>query len=584
MTATQSVAKRDRAGSLPPPRYRRFMGRGRETWIQYGVFVVVVVLVLMPLVPTLYQSLIDRPLYSPGGILTWENYVHLFTQAGFGKVVLNSLYFAAATTVIAVVFSVLLAVILIRISIPGGPALGSILLWPIYISPLVLAFGWIIVYGPSGFVSVAVRNVIGSVPWNLYSIPGMAVTEAVALIPIGYLYCSGALRLSDPSLENAARTCGAKPLRILWTIVLPMMRPPIMYSALLIFSTALETLSIPLLFGRPVGIDLFASFIYVNGLAQSNPDYGLVGAASVVTLVVMGCLVTIQGLALRNAKRFVAVRGKAARPRLFELGRARWVGFVFVVLYLLIGPLLPLLGLLMRAFTQILTPLVNPFTLLTTDNFKLVFSYHAYVQSITNSIIVALVGAVATTLLVSVAVLVARRSGFRFAKPLEFTSLAPQVVPGIILGIGFFWAFALIGPLNWINGSLIALIIAFSVRSMPAAFGALAPIVMQIGDELDQAARSLGADWWRTFSRILFKLIMPGLLSAFVLLFVQMIKEYTPAVFLANANSQVIGTTMLQLWLNGNTGAVAALACVQIGITAVFVFIAGKVLKVRSNA
>lgn len=572
------------AGSLRPPRYRRFLGRGRETWIQYGVFLVVAVLVLAPLLPTLYQSLVDRALYEPGRLLTWQNYAHLFTQAGFGKVVLNSLYFAVLTTVFAVVLSVLLAVLLVRTRVPGGRAMGAMLLWPIYISPLVLAFGWIIMYGPAGFVSVGVERVIGTVPWQLYSIPGMALTEAVALVPIGYLYCSGALRLSDPSLENAARTCGAGPLRILWSVVLPMMRPPILYSALLIFSTSLETLSVPLLFGRPVGIDLFASFIYIHGLAQSNPDYGLVAAASVVTLVVMGILVTVQALALRNAQRFIAVRGKASRPRLFELGKLRWIGFAFVFLYLVLGPLLPLLGLLARAFTQILTPLVNPLRLLTTDNFHLVFSYPAYVQSIWNSVVVALVGAVATTLLVSVAVLVARRSGFRFARPLEFTSLAPQVIPGIILGIGFFWAFALIGPLNWINGTLLALIIAFGVRSFPAAFGAIAPIVMQIGDELDQAARSMGADWWKTFSRILFRLIMPGLLSGFVLLFVQMIKEFTPAVFLANAHSQVIGTTMLQLWLNGNTGAVAALSCIQIAITAVFVFLAGKVFKVRSHA
>lgn len=584
MTTKPPPALRDKAGTLPPPRYRRLFGKGRESWIQYGVFVAVVVLVLAPLVPTLYQSLIDRALYSPGPVLTWDNFVNLFTKSGFGTVVLNSLYFATLTTVIAVVFSVLLAVTLIRTRVPGGRVMGSLLLWPIYISPLVLAFGWILVYGPAGFVSVGVRQLIGTVPWNLYSIPGMALTEAVALIPIGYLYCSGALKLSDPSLENAARTCGAGPLRILWTIVLPMMRPPILYSALLIFSTSLESLSVPLLFGRPVGIDLFASFIYINGLAQSNPDYGLVAAASVVTLVVMGVLVTVQALALRNAQRFVAVRGKASRPRLFELGRIRWIGFAFVFCYLLLGPLLPLAALVLRAFTQILSPLVNPFTLLTMDNFTLVFTYPAYVHSIWNSVIIALIGATATTLLICLAVLVARRSGFRFARPLEFTSLAPQVVPGIVLGIGFFWAFALIGPLNWINGTLLALIIAFSVRSMPAAFGAIAPIVMQIGDELDQAARSLGADWWRTFSRILFRLVMPGLLSAFVLLFVQMIKEFTPAVFLANANSQVIGTTMLQLWLNGNTGPVAALSCIQIAITAVFVFVAGKVLKVRSHA
>lgn len=570
--------------ALPAPRYRRFLGQDRGTWIQWVVFVVVLALVLAPLLPTLWQSLIDRALYQDGAAVTIDNYIHLFTQAGFGKVVLHSIYFAALTTVFAVVLSTLLAVVLIRTRIPGGRVMGSLLLWPIYISPLVLAFGWILIYGPAGFVSLAVRQVIGVVPWNLYSIPGMALTEAVALIPIGYLYCSGALRLSDPALENAARTCGARPLRILMTVVLPMLRPPILYSALLIFSTSLETLSVPLLFGRPVGIDLFASFIYVNGLAQSNPDYGMVAAASTVTLAVMGILVTIQATALRNAQRFVAVRGKASRPNLFELGGLRWVGFAFVFLYLLFGPILPLAALVLRAFTQILTPLVNPLTLLTVDNFTVIFAYPAYVRSIGNSIVIALIGGAATTVLVCLAVLVARRSGFRFGKPLEFAALSPQVVPGIILGIGFFWAFALIGPLNWINGTLLALIIAFGVRSMPAAFGAIAPIVMQIGDELDQAARSLGADWWRTFSRILLRLVLPGLLSAFVLLFVQMIKEFAPAIFLANANSQVMGTTMLQLWLNGNSGPVAALSCVQIAITAVFVGVAGKVLKVRSHA
>ncbi|WGW11468.1 iron ABC transporter permease [Saxibacter everestensis] len=573
-----------RAGELPAPRYHRLLGQGKATWIQYGVFVLTVLLVLAPLAPTVYQSLLDRALYADGKIFTPDNYVRLFTTAGFGKVVLNSLYFATLTTVIAVGLSLVLAVLVVRTRVPGGRVLGSLLLWPIYISPLVMAFGYILMYGPSGFVSIAARAVFGTVPWNLYSIPGMALAQAITLVPIGYLYCSGALKLADPQLEAAARTCGAGPLRILWTVVLPMVRPAVLYSALLIFSTSIEELSIPLLLGRPEGIELFSSFIYINGLAKSDPDYGIVGAASVVTLAVMAILITIQALSLRNARRFVAVSGKASRPRLLDIGGLRWVGFIFAVLYIVFGPLLPILGLVLRAFTQLLTPLVNPLTLLTLDNFILVFQYPAYVDSIKNSMIVALIGAIITTLFVSVVVLVARRSKFRFTKVLEFTSLTPQVMPGLIIGIGFFWAFALIGPLNAINGTLIALIIAFSTRSIPAAFGAIAPLVMQIGEELDNAARTLGADWWRTFSRILFKLIVPAMFSAFVLLFVQMFKEFTPAVFLASADSQVIGTTTLQLWLNGNSGSVAALSCIQIGITAIVVIIAGRVLKVRSYA
>jgi iron(III) transport system permease protein len=343
-------------------------------------------------------------------------------------------------------------------------------------------------------------------------------------------------------------------------------------------------LSVPLLYGRPVGINLFASFIYVNGLQQSRPDYGLLAAASVVTLGFMALLVVLQSMLLRNAQRFVAVRGKAARPRLMQLGKLRWVGFGFAWLYLLFGPLLPILGLLLRSITVVLSPLVSPFRVLTAGNYATIFSYGSFVHSIINSVVIAVVGAVITSFLAALAVVVARRSGFRFQRTLEVTALSPQVVPGLILGIGFFWAFAYIPGAGAISGTLVALIIAFGVRSLPSAFGAIAPLVMQVGQELDHAARSVGADWWRTFSRILLRLITPAFLAAFVLLFVQMIKEFTPAVFLATANTQVIGTTMLQLWLNGDTGSVAALAVVQVSITTVFVLLAGIVLKVRTHA
>lgn len=569
----------------PSPRYRRLLGHRRETWIQYGTFLLVLLLVLAPLVPTLAQSFLSDAIFRDSAAFSASAYVRMFTEAGFGQVIWNSVLLAVMTTVISMVISVALAVIMVRIRIPGGRLMSNVLLWPIYISPLVLAFGFILIYGPAGYVTKAFGYLIGNPePWDLYTIPGMALTSAVAFVPLGYLYCSNALRMADTSLENAARTCGARPWRVIWSVVLPMLRPPIMYASLLIFTAALEELSIPLLYGNPVGIDTFASFIYSRGLEQANPDYGVLGAASMFVLVILGIAVVIQGLVLRNSRRFISVRGKASRDFRFEVGRAKWVAFAFVVLYLVFGPLLPLFGLVARAFTQVLSPLVSPFDVLSLGNFQIIFGYHQYVASIGNSIMIALIGSILTTLLMAVAVLVARRSTFRFARPVEVTALVPQALPGTIIGLGFFWAFLFVGPLNWIQGTVVALIIAFSVRAFPQAFGAIAPMVMQLGEELDQAARSMGADWWRTFSRILLRLIAPALLSSFLLLFVQMIKEFSPAVFLGSADSEIIGTTALTLWQNGNTGAVAALSCIQIAIIAVVMFVAGKVLKVRSNA
>ena len=142
--------------------------------------------------------------------------------------------------------------------------------WPFFISSLILGFGWILMYGPAGFVSVQFEKIFGGVPWNLYSIPGMAVTEAVALAPIAYLFCANALSQSDASLESAAQVCGAGPLRILRQVIIPMLRPPVVYSSILVFSMSVETLSVPLLYGQPVNIDVFSTFLTATACSRST--------------------------------------------------------------------------------------------------------------------------------------------------------------------------------------------------------------------------------------------------------------------------------------------------------------------------
>lgn len=572
--------------ALPAPKYPRVFGVGRGRLVQYAVIIVLALFVVGPIVPILYQSLRDRPLYDATGIFTLDNYVHLFTEAGFGEVMLNTAIFAISTTVLTLVIAVPMAVLVVRTKMPFGRLLGLSMQWPFFISSLILGFGWITLYGPAGFVSVQVRAFLGFLPWNLYSLPGMAVTEAAALAPIAYVFCVNALRQADASLESAAQVCGAKPFRILFRVVVPMLRPPIVYASILIFSMSLETLSVPLLYGTPVRIQVFSTFLYTNGLQSIRPDYGILGAASTIILAVTIGTVAIQAKVLKNAQRFISVRGKAVRPRPLDLGWLKWLATAGILAYVIFGALLPILGLVFRSFTLIFTPLRNPFDSLTLDNYQTVFTYPVYVQSIVNSVTVAAVGAVLVSILALLAVLVARRSTFRFARATEYLALAPQAVPGIIVGIGFFWAFALIpgGLGNLIQGTIAALIIAFGMRAIPTGFGSIAPAMMQIGKELDDAARTSGADWLGTFFRVLRTLLAPAFVGAIILTFVTMIKEYSAALFLSSANTGVIGTTMLELWVQGNTGSVAALATIQITITAVFVAVASVFMKGRHDA
>jgi iron(III) transport system permease protein len=572
--------------TLTEPRYRRPLGAPRERWVQYAVLAVLAGLVLAPVVPTLYQSVLDRPLYEVGGIFTAENYVRLFTDAGFGQVVLNTALFALGTTVLTLLIAVPMAVLVVRTRMPMGGVFAAAMQWPFFISSLILGFGWITLYGPAGFVSVQVQAWLGTVPWNLYSIPGMAVTEAVALAPIAYVFCANALRQSDASLESAAQVCGARPMRILLTVVVPMLRPPMVYSSILVFSMSVETLSVPLLYGQPVGIDVFSTFLYTNGLQSIAPDYGVLGAASTLILLVTVALVAVQAKLLKNAQRFVSVRGKATRPRRLELGWVRWAGVAAISVYVLFGAFLPIAGLVFRSFTLVFTPLQSPFRTLTWANYERIFGFEAYVRSIWNSLIVAAAGAVLVSVVALLAVVVARRSTFRFGRAVEYLALAPQAIPGIIIGIGLFWAFAFLpfGLGGLVQGTLVALIIAFGLRALPSGFGSIAPSVMQIGQELDHAARVAGADWVRTFTWVLGRLLTPAFAGAMILTFVTLLKEYSPAIFLASADSAIIGTTMLELWVQGNTGSVAALATLQIAVTAAFVGIANLLMKGHGDA
>jgi iron(III) transport system permease protein len=563
---------------------QNLLGIRKEHLIQYGVAGLTACLVLAPMLPVVYSSLLDRPLYDAGGIVSLDNYIRLFSDPAFHKVIGNTFAFATLTTLLSVVLGVVMAVLIGRTDLPGRSVLGEVLLWPIYLSPLVVAFAWVIMYSPAGYVTLFVKHRLHFQPWNLYTIPGMAMVAAVALMPIAYLYCSSSAAVADPALEDAARSVGAGPLRILFSVTLPLMRPPILYSTVLIFTIALEALSIPMILGGPVGIDFFASFLYNRWLGGTQPDYGLVGAAAVVLLLLVTGLVLLQNSLLRETARFVTVRGKATRPHVFKLGWLRWVLFAFICLYMLLAALLPMAGLVMQAFTKFLTPLVPPWQFLTLENVTVIFSYPAYVRSITNSVLIALIGGVLTTLFVALIALVAHRSEFPFRRVLDFLAVYPRAMPGMIVGIGFFWALVMVKPLGTIRNTIWGLMIAFGVRYLPTAFGAISPMLTKIGTELDYAARTVGADWWTTCREILLKLLKPALYSSFVLLFIQLIKEYGSAVFLVAPGSEVMGLTMLQFWVQGETGPVAALSLLQVGITMVFVFIGRRVFKEKIYA
>lgn len=568
-------------GSFPHPRTYRWGPISRDRLIQIAVSILTVTLVLAPILPILYQSVLDRPLYEADGQFTLQNYVNLATAQGFGPVLWNTFIYGIGTTIVAQVIGVGAAILIARTNVPFARAISSVLLWPLFISSIVLAFGWITIYGPSGLLSLWLQKMTGSVPWNLYSLTGLCLVTGVAHVPVTFLYCISSARLQDPDLESAARIAGARPWQIILKINLPLMMPAFILSATMNFISAIESLGIPLIIGQPVGLEFLSTFLYSRGMEQSTKDYGIVGAAGLFLLILVLLLLMLQNRLLRFSERFVTMSGKAKRPRLLDLGGWRWVVFAMLVTYLVIGVGPVVIGVTLRAFTSVLSPYVPIHTVLTLDNFYYIFSFEAYRRSIVNTLLIATIGSILATALVALIALIAQRSRMPGRKWLEAMALFPRGVPGMLTGIGAFYAVVLLPFLGSLRNTIWILVIVFIIRFIPAGYGAVTPTLMQVSKDLDRAARTVGADWWGSSTRIVLPLMKPALVTCFAIVFVHMVKEYASAVFLFAPGGEVLGTTMLTFWVQGDVGPTAALALIQILIVTVFVLAVRKLMKVN---
>jgi iron(III) transport system permease protein len=549
--------------------------------VQWLVTVIATVLIVFPLAPIVYQSFLDRPLYEADKEFTLSNYTRILTSPEFWSTLGTTAVFAFATTVLAVVVGTAMAVILTRTDVPSKDVLHNLVLVPFYVSPLVLAFAWATVYGPAGFLTIFAKTRLGLPGWELYSVVGIALVASVYYVPYTYLYSTGSLALTDPQLEDAGRIAGAGPIRTLISVTLPLLRPALAYSTILTIVSAVELLSIPLVLGSPVGIQVLASYLYKLGLVGSQTDYGGIAAVAVLMLLAITGLVWLQTRVTGQERRFVTVGGKATRGRVMALHGLRWPLALVIWVYVLLGVVFPLIGIVMQASTSFLSPLVNPFTLLTTQNFLVIFNEPSYVRSIWNAVLISTIGGAIGITFIALCALIVYRSTFPYRGALSYLALYPRAVPGIIVGIGFLWAFLLIPFIGPLRNTVVALTIAFIMRFIPLGFGAIGPSILRVSPELDRASRVAGASWLRTMGSILFPLLRPALISGFVLLFISFLKEYSSALFLFARGSEVIGTTMIELWRQGNSGPVAALSTIQLAITFVVLIVSQRLFGAR---
>jgi iron(III) transport system permease protein len=363
---------------------------------------------------------------------------------------------------------------------------------------------------------------------------------------------------------------------VLGRVTVPLLRPALLNAGLLVFTLSIESLGIPLVLGSPHGHDVIASYLYNTWSNAFTPDPPVVSAGATVLLACACVLLAVRSRLLGDQARFASIGGRGSAGGGVPLGTAaRWVLGGLLGIYLLATTFAPIAALALSSVVSELTPLIAPWHLFTLGNWRTI-AHGTFAQSILNTIEIALVGGLLTTVLVALATAVAQRSRFRLRRSLPFMLLFPRAIPGIIIGIGFFWSFLLVNPPgSALRNSIWGIMLALSIRSITLAYFVMSSAFGTVSESVDDAARSAGANWWTAMTRIAFPILRPALYASFILLFISILNDYDPALFLVTPGHEIMGVTMLDAAQQGTIGPVAALAMVQVGITIAAIAVGG---------
>ncbi|HEU5017009.1 MAG TPA: iron ABC transporter permease [Pseudolabrys sp.] len=519
----------------------------------WALIAVLVVLVVHPLARLLIGSLYDP---KTGG-WTLANFAAAYGRERYVLALVHSVVMGVAVTAVCVLVAVPMAWAVSRTDMPGKGLIRGLTLGAFITPPYLGALAWILLAGPNaGWLNVAYRSVTGadSGIFNIFSFSGLVFIVAIYSYPYLFVFVTAALETVSSEMEDAAHILGARKWRTMRRITLPLALPAILAGAIITFLEAIA------LFGSPAMIAIPARYNVVTTQLLEFFGYPVrVEVAQAYVLPLLALTVALYLLQQRLTKRrgYVTLTGKSGERRPIELGRMRWIAFGGCMFVSALSVILPAIVIAQAAFAKNWS---RGFALdnLTLQNFRYVlFAQDAAVQSLINTFAYAAASAtLALGLALAIAYIVERRLT-RWGGVLGFLCLAPFVVPGIVLAIGFYAAYAS-RPFA-LYGTAIIMILAFTTRFLPIAYANSAAAIRGINPEMEEAARILGGGRIVAIRRVLAPMLKSALLGGWLLVFIPATRELSTAIFLYGPKTRVMSVMLLNFVDEGSLEPAAAL-------------------------
>jgi iron(III) transport system permease protein len=467
-----------------------------------------------------------------------------FTLAYFGQVLANPIYveglinafgLGVASTVLALMIALPLAVMADRVSFPGKGLLSGLVLLPIMLPPFVGAIGVQQILGQYGVINTvlidlglldpaqAVNWLAGGRFW------GIVALNAFSLYPILYLNAVASLANIDPAMEEAAENLGCRGLKRFCKITLPLMRPGLFAGCTIVFIWAFTELGVPLIFdyNRVTPVQIF------NGLKEVGDNPFPFALVTIMLLFSILFYAIGKGLFGRQTFAMMAKASHSSGPK--EVGPvARWCCTLFFGTVIGLA-LLPHIAVVLISFSSDWYGTLLP-TGWTFGNYEAALGHGLTVLSIRNSLLYAGLATVINLVLgIGIAIVVVR-SKLPGRGLLDNLAMLPLAAPGLVMAFGYLAMSQegkFFGFLNPVENPTALLIIAYAVRKMPFMVRAAVAGLQQTSETYEEAAQNLGCHPLKASLRITLPLIMANLLAGAILAFSQSMLEVSDSLILA---------------------------------------------------
>lgn len=528
--------------------------------------------VVIPLVFLLYNTVLvhqgeARRLGVAVGSLTLNHWYSIFFQSKYNYAVTtfykplgNSVGMALVACLISLIIGGGIAWLITRSDFPAKKFISTVFVFPYIMPSWSIAMFWenffknnVNLVGAQAQMGMLQSLTHIAVPGGMvYGFWPCAICLGIHYAPFAYILIGGILRNMDANLEEAATILKATRFKILRRITLPIVMPALLSTVLLVFASSVSSYTVPAFLGTKSGFMTLS--LQMKSLINGSQYKGQ-GYVMATILMLFSILILMVNQFVTNSRRsFTTVTGKSSQVSLVKLGKVgKPIITIIVVFYAAFFAIIPLVSFALESFLEVSGD-YSTFTLyywITSEQTNAYITgsvgilrnkeiWKAFGNSLLISIICALI---AGTFGILVGYGVAKKRGSRLANYVSNLAFLPYLIPAMSFAT-IYLIMSYTKALSFLNGSLLLLIVVGSIKFLPFASKSGTNAMLQLSNEIEEAAIIVGVPWWKRMVRVLFPIQKSSFISGYLLPFVSCMRELT--LFVLLTGSSTILTAVLQ--------------------------------------